>query len=89
MGMAVMLIMYQDRLKNILFPRPLKATYKIWLQLAQWFQRRSRLKLFTADGRRSMPILIGHQEPLVQVKNHEIEDNIYSERSFLIYDVSA
>ena len=48
----------QDRFNNCSFPRPLEATYEIWLQLAQKFQRRSRLKLLTDDDRRrSMPIL--------------------------------
>ena len=31
--------------------RPPPATYEIWLHLAQWFQRRSRLKVWTDDGR--------------------------------------
>ena len=43
------------RIKTILaiFPSPqcLDATYEIWLHLAQWFQRRSRLKVWTDDGR--------------------------------------
>ena len=34
----------------------LDATYEIWSHLAQWFQRRSRLKVWTDDGRR-LPIL--------------------------------
>ena len=33
------------------FPQCLDATYEIWLHLAQWFQRRSRLKVWTDDGR--------------------------------------
>ena len=42
----------QDRLNTIFFSlRLLEATCEIWLQLAQWFQRRSRLKLWTDDGR--------------------------------------
>ena len=32
------------------FPQCLDATYEIWLHLAQWFQRRSRLKVWTDDG---------------------------------------
>ena len=31
------------------FPHCLNAIYEIWLHLAQWFQRRSRLKVWTAD----------------------------------------
>ena len=33
------------------FPKCLDATYEIWLHLAQWLQRRSRLKVWTDDGR--------------------------------------
>ena len=33
------------------FSQCLDATYEIWLHLAQWFQRRSRLKVWTDDGR--------------------------------------
>ena len=33
------------------FPQSLDATYELWLHLAQWFQRRSRLKVWTDDGR--------------------------------------
>ena len=29
----------------------LDATYEIWSHLAHWFQRRSRLKVWTDDGR--------------------------------------
>ena len=36
--------------KAISFPQCLDATYEIWLHLAQWFQRRSRLKVWTDDG---------------------------------------
>ena len=32
------------------FPQCLDATYEIWLHLAQWFQRRSRLKVWMDDG---------------------------------------
>ena len=35
----------QNHLTNYLFPQPLEATYEIWLHLAQWFQRRSCLKV--------------------------------------------
>ena len=35
------------------FPQCLDATYEIWLHLAQWFHRRSRLKVWTDDGRRT------------------------------------
>ena len=40
-----------DRLNNCLFSQPLEATCEIWLQLAQWFQRRSCLKVWTDNGR--------------------------------------
>ena len=33
------------------FPQCLDATYEIWLHLAQWFQRRIRLKVWTDDRR--------------------------------------
>ena len=33
------------------FLQCLDATNEIWLHLAQWFQRRSRLKVWTDDGR--------------------------------------
>ena len=49
MGVAAMLIMWPGPFNNFSFPRPLKATYEIWIQLAKWFQRRSRLKLWTDD----------------------------------------
>ena len=39
-----------DHLNNFSFLKALEAVYEIWLQSAQLFQRRSRLKLWT-DGR--------------------------------------
>ena len=36
-----------DRLNTHLFPRPKEAPYEIWLQLAQWFQRKICLKMLT------------------------------------------
>ena len=44
-----------SRVTSFSFQRPLEATYEIWLQLAQWFQKKSRLELCT-DGR-TLPIL--------------------------------
>ena len=41
----------QNHFSCFSFPRCLDATYEIWLHLAQWFQRRSRLKVWTDDGR--------------------------------------
>ena len=34
------------------FPHPVEAPYEIWLQLAQWLQRRRCFKMLTCDGRR-------------------------------------
>ena len=42
----------QDHLNKLLFPRPKESPYEIWVQLAQWFQRRRCLKMLT-DGRRT------------------------------------
>ena len=43
------------RIKTILVvfrsPKTVEVTYEIWLQLAQWLQTRSRLNLWTDDGR--------------------------------------
>ena len=40
------------------FPHPSNATHKIWSRLANWLQRYSRLKVWTAtDGRRTIGIL--------------------------------
>ena len=38
-------------IKTILAIFSLWAMYGIWLHLAQWFERRSRLKVWTDDGR--------------------------------------
>ena len=53
-----------DHLYKLSFPLPKEAPHKIWLLLANWFQRRRRLKLWTdgrrratGDGRRTMGIL--------------------------------
>ena len=40
----------QNHFSFFSFPQCLDATYEIWLHLAQWFQRRSRLKVWTDDG---------------------------------------
>ena len=40
----------QNHFSHFSFPQSLDATYEIWLHLAQWFQRRSRLKVWTEDG---------------------------------------
>ena len=40
----------QNHFNYFSFPQCLDATYEIWLHLAQWFQRRSRLKVWTDDG---------------------------------------
>ena len=37
----------QDRLNNLSFPHLMEALYEIWLQLAQWFQRRRCMKMLT------------------------------------------
>ena len=41
----------QNHFSYFSFPQCLDATCEIWLHLAQWFQRRSRLKVWTDDGR--------------------------------------
>ena len=43
----------QNHFSYFSFPQYLDATYEIWLHLAQWFQRRSCLKVWTDDGRRT------------------------------------
>ena len=49
--MAAMLSCDPDYSNIFSFLKALKAVNEIWLQWAQWFQRRSRLKLWTDDGR--------------------------------------
>ena len=51
MDVADILVMWPKLFLQLLFPQPLEATYEIWLQLVQLFQKRSRLKVWT-DGRR-------------------------------------
>ena len=46
MGMAAILVMGTGFLIYTLVP-PIDASYKIWLCLAKWFQRRRSLKLWT------------------------------------------
>ena len=48
----------QDHLNKLLFPNPKVSPYEIWVQLAQWCQRRKCLKMLTEgrqtdDGRQS------------------------------------
>ena len=38
MGVAAMLVLWQNLFNNILFPRPLEASYESWLQLAKWIK---------------------------------------------------
>ena len=57
-----------DHLNNFAFLKALEAVYEIWLQSAQWFQRRSHLKLWTnADGGQNLSILKAPLEPSAQV----------------------
>ena len=42
----------QDHWNKVSFPHPKESLYEIWVQLAQWFQRRRCLKMLT-DGHRS------------------------------------
>ena len=41
----------QDHLNKLLFSCPKESPYEIWVQLAQWFQRKRCLKMLTDDGR--------------------------------------
>ena len=50
MGMVAMLVMWPESFEQLFVPWPLKATYEIWLQLAQWCQRRSSLKVWMKEG---------------------------------------
>ena len=45
MGMAAILSSDLDHLNKLSFPHPKEAPYEIWLQSAQWFQRRCLKKL--------------------------------------------
>ena len=47
MGMAAILVNDCDHFSNPLVPQPKEAPYEIWAKLAQWLQRRSRLKMLT------------------------------------------
>ena len=47
----------QNRLNYISFPKPREATYESWIWLAQWFQRRSHLKVWAVGRRRNLAIL--------------------------------
>ena len=52
MGMAAILVMWpgrQEHLNKLSFPHSKESPYEIWVQLAQWFQRRRCLKMLT-DG---------------------------------------
>ena len=40
----------RNHFSNLSFPQPKEAPHEIWATLAQWLQRRSRLKMLT-DGR--------------------------------------
>ena len=51
LGMAAILNFGSKPFYFFSFPQCLDATYEIWLHLARWFQRRSRLKVWTDDGR--------------------------------------
>ena len=51
LGMAAILNSDQNHFSYFSFPQCLDATYEICLHLAQWFQRRRRLKVWTDDGR--------------------------------------
>ena len=55
------------RSKTIFIPKDPGGVHEILLQSAQWFQRRSRLKLWT-DGRRTEPAYtISSPEPSAKV----------------------
>ena len=58
MSMAAILVMWPGPFIQTLVPLPKDAPYKVWLSLAQGFQRRRSLKSVNDDeGRRSMGIL--------------------------------
>ena len=46
MGMAVILVMLPGLFEQTFIPHPKEAAHEIWLQSAQWFQRRC-LKMLT------------------------------------------
>ena len=52
MGMAAILVMWQDHLSKLSFPHPIKAPYEIWLWLGQWFLWRKCWKSVHDDERR-------------------------------------
>ena len=51
MGMAAILVMWPGPFEQTFVPHPKESPYGIWVQLAQWFQRRRCLKMLTDDGR--------------------------------------
>ena len=51
MGMAAILVMWQEHLSKHSFPHPIETPYEIWLWLDQRFLRRC-LKSVDDDGRR-------------------------------------
>ena len=46
--------------KNLSFPHPMEALYEIWLQSAQWFQRRRCLKMLTDRQTTTMTMASTH-----------------------------
>ena len=49
MGKAGILVMWPGPHTQTTFPHPMEAPHEIWLQSAQWFQRKRRLKMWTHD----------------------------------------
>ena len=65
MGMAAFLVTWPGTFEQTFVPHPKESPYEIWVQLAQWFQRRRCLKMLTDDGRQTTDagvtgILIAH-----------------------------
>ena len=53
MGMAAILVMWPGPFEQLSFSHLMEAPYEIWLQLAQWLQRRRCFKMLAYDGRRT------------------------------------
>ena len=59
----------------------MEATCEIWLHLAQWFQRKIRLKVWTDDGgclsykSKSVFMTLGYSKSVIKIVQHYIKQN--------------
>ena len=59
MDMAVILVMWPGLFEQTFVPYPMKTPYEIWLQSAQWFQRRRCLSV--ADRQRTTEAYLSYK----------------------------